>query len=179
MFILKEPIAKLGNLNVFRERKREVEIKEVLPVTDEEYRRTNEALSRLKNKPVVLSCVAEHAHHLESPTHNVVLPNSLTSLYNPLFEDKSTNEVNEECERLMSTLSISKEEQLAVNLVTRDQSLNEEWIEQRSGRLTGTKIARICKRDMSKTELSSGEIQFVLEICNPELVKFTGNKNTR
>ena len=44
MFILKEPIAKLGNLNVFRERKREVEIKEVLPVTDEEYRRTNEAL---------------------------------------------------------------------------------------------------------------------------------------
>lgn len=162
---------------MFTERK--VEIQEVKAVSPEEYHRNNEKLARLNDKSVALCCVSAYTKHFEYPTQNVVLPVPLTSLFNPLFEGKSMNEVNEECERLISTLSISKEEQHSVELVTRDQSVNEEWIEQRSGRPTGTKITRICKRDWSKMELTSGEIKFVMEICNPELVKFTGNKNTR
>ena len=158
---------------------RKVEIQEVKAVSPEEYHRTNKKLARLNGKSVALCCVAAYTQHFESPTQNVVVPIPLTSLFNPLFEGKSINEVNEEWERLISTLSISKEEQHSVDLVTHDQSVNEEWIEQRSGRPTGPKITRICKRDWSKMELTSGEIKFVMEICNPELVKFTGNKNTR
>ncbi|EFX74980.1 hypothetical protein DAPPUDRAFT_251216 [Daphnia pulex] len=84
------------------------------------------------------------------------------------FEGKPDVVVNDECERIFQTMSFSKEDQEAVEISTRDQSAVSEWKKQRAGRITGTKIKR----------LTPGDINFILEMCYPELNNFTGNKST-
>ncbi len=128
--------------------------------------------------PVVLSCVPEYAHSFQPPAETHILPKALSELYNPHFEGKNELEVNEECERIFSEIRISIEEQRSVEIVTKNQSECEEWEQQRSGRITGTKIHRILKRDPSK-EVSGGEIKFLLEMCYPEIITFKGNMYTR
>jgi hypothetical protein len=50
-----------------------------------------------------------------------------------------------ECEKLFTEIRLTTEEQRSVELATRNQSEFEEWEQQRSGRITGTKIRRILK----------------------------------
>lgn len=55
-------------------------------------------------------------------------------------------EVNEECERLVTEIRLTTEEQRSVELATKNQNQCDEWEQQRSGRITGIKIHRILKR---------------------------------
>ncbi len=95
----------------------------------------------------MLSCVTEYADSFQPPAENHILPKKLSEMYNPQLEDKTVMEVNEECERLFTEIRITTEEQRSVEIVTRNQSECEEWEQQRSGRITGTKMHRIIKRD--------------------------------
>jgi hypothetical protein len=74
-------------------------------------------------------------------------------LFNTNFEVRSNKDVNEEYERIFNGVTISKQEQISVELATREQSGCEEWEQQRSGRITGTKVHRIVKRDPGKETL--------------------------
>lgn len=85
--------------------------------------------------------------------------------------------VNEECERIFQTISFSKKDQEAIEIATRDQSGVSEWKKQRAGRITGTNIKHVCNFKF-KSQLTSGDINFILEMCYPELNNFTGNKAT-
>jgi hypothetical protein len=168
---LKVTIGKISDLNVHSHRKKEVLVSDIPEVTNEKLQRTNEALAKLKQLPVVLSCVPEYADSFQPPAETNILPKVLSEMYNPQLEDKNEMEVNEECERPVTEIKITTEEQRSVEIVTRNQSECEECEQQRSGRITGTKIHRIRKRDPSR-EVIGGELQFLLEMCYPELVTF-------
>lgn len=135
-------------------------------------------LASLPFLPVTLSTMERYASAFTpaTVTHNV--PKHLASLFNPDLEGVSVNLVDAECERVLSTITISKDERDAVEIITRNQSSCEEWDHQRSGRITGTKICRVTKLNLSD-KLTPGGVQFLLEMCYPEIAKFTGNKYTR
>lgn len=96
-------------------------------VTDEEYGLTNERLSNLPKLSTVLSCVTQYADKFLPPQEMYALPSPFSELYDPLFECKSVQDQNEECERLIPLIKISKEEQNNVDLANRGQSVVEEW----------------------------------------------------
>jgi hypothetical protein len=125
--------------------------------------------------PVTLSNMDRYASSFTPPTVTHKVPKHLTTVFDRNLEGKSASVVDEECERLFQLLSITKAEQDAVELVTRNQSTCEEWGNQRGGRITGTKICRVTKLDFSKN-LTPGSKQFIIELCYPEIAKFSGNK---
>jgi len=122
------PIGKVADLEVHSHRKKEVNLADISVVSDEEHKRTNELLARVKHQlPIVLSVVPQYAASFTTITENYTLPNLLTDLFNTNFEVRSNKEINEECERIFNGVTISKQEQISVELATREQSGCEEW----------------------------------------------------
>lgn len=122
-----------------------------------------------------------YAFSFTPPTVAKKVPKYLTTLFDCNLEGKPFmwfNVVEEECERVLQLITLTRDEKDAVEPVTRNQSSCQEWGNQRGGRITGTKIFRVTKFDLSK-QLTPGSTQFILEICYPEISKLNGNKYTR
>ena len=176
--LLQVSVGKVGDLSVIKKRKHVNVVLDIATVSEEEYKQFMTELAELPFLPVCLSNITEYSDRFKSlaETHNV--PNCLTELYNPEFEGKPDVVVNEECERIFETISFSKKDQEAIEIATRDQSVVSEWKKQRAGRITGTKIKRVFHFKFH-SQLTPGDIKFILEMCYPELNHFTGNKSTR
>ena len=176
--MLQVTVGKVGDLSVMKKRKHANVVNVIPPLTDGEYNQIIAELAELPFLPVCLSNITEYSGRFKSlaETHNV--PNHLTELFNPEFEGKPDVVVNEECERIFQTISFSKADQEAVEIATRDQSAVSEWKNQRAGRITGTKIKRVFNFKFP-SQPTRGDINFILEMCYPELNNFTGNKSTR
>lgn len=171
-------MGKVSDLDALNPRKQTYPVSSVPPVTDDEYNECNTDLRELSNLPVSLSNLTEHAEAFVPPTIAHKNPNYLTSLFNSELEGKDSETVDRECEQILQSLSFSKEDQRAVEITTKEQSSCKEWENQRAGRITGTRIKRVTISNLTK-KLTAGDIKFILEICYPELIKFSGNKYTR
>ena len=117
------------------------------------------------NKIAILSIVPgycnEHAPQLLTKSY----PKSLLHLYNSklacLNYEAPINYYQNE------SITVTAEQQSNVEVATRKQHLSKNWFHFRTGRITASKIYRVCH-----TTVTNPSISLIKEICYPESYKF-------
>ena len=115
----------------------------VPPPTSEQVNAFYERLNKCKNKPVLLRVLpgyCEQFSTLSGPT----LPSSLLDLYSDDNRSMNYADLLTKCEEIFSSLSLTEEEAIAVNMATVNQSKSESWFQFRSGRITASVVKEVC-----------------------------------
>ena len=123
-----------------------------------------EAISQSKQKPAILSVV--HPFNQSFKPKGSKLPPSLLSLYQEDNIGVNQDQLIENCQKI--TITISEEESEQIELATRKQASCKEWFEQRSGRITASKLRAACHTNLSKPSKS-----LIKGICYPEVHRFS------
>jgi hypothetical protein len=127
------------DLSVTNNRKSVIFGNEIPHVTDENRHQWNADFAKLINLPVSLSIFTAFSAAFKPVTVLNNVPNPRTQMLNGELEGKSTNVINQECEKILKTISFSKADQEAVEMATRDQSAGSEW---KSNELVGLQEQR-------------------------------------
>ena len=123
-----------------------------------------EAISQSKQMPVISSVV--HPFNQSFKLKGSKLPPSLLSLYQEDNIGVNQDQLIENCQKI--TITISEEESEQIELATRKQASCKEWFEQRSGRITASKLRAACHTSLSKPSKS-----LIKGICYPEVHRFS------
>ena len=78
--------------------------------------------------------------------------------------------VENKCDEVYNSISISEQQASRVEENTRQQSNSKVWFEQRSGRVTASKLHSILH-----TELSNPSVSLIKLICYPQNIKFSSD----
>ena len=168
------PIDKISDLKSLKQRKNAHLVQSVPQVTAIEAEQFYKKLSN-ENRCVILSLIPQFAKEYEPVESKYQLPKPLRGIFDPTFTTKTKKDIKAECERLFESLmGISYDDILAIEIVTRGQSSQFTWFEQRDGRITGSRVRKVIKTNLLKPSLSLFQ-----EICSSEMNSFFGNEHTR
>ena len=127
-----------------------------------------ETLSRSGIKPSILSIVPKYCEEYIPRIEQGVLPKPLTCLFNPdMLEVTELSGFSDECDKVFSSLEISKEQCEAVEEATRTQSQSKLWYMFRAGRITASKFRNSVLANLCKPPAS-----LIKQICYPESHRF-------
>lgn len=156
--------------------KRVASINKIPKVTDKEYADCNRRLfqTKLEEKSCILRIVPGYSHHFQPLELKHPCPPPLTELYNPKLEGATKEEIFMECENIFASLKITEDDSKNIEIVTRGQSTNESWYEQRAGVITGSHAKQVLR-----TNLAVPARSLLHSICYPQLTKFKSNEATR
>ena len=136
-----------------------------LPTSDE-IANSYQKLSSTGSKAAVLRVVPGHCKAFR-PT---VLANNFPPILTDLFEQSHSklpfNELLNKCDEV--ELSVTQEQSKCVEQATKTQSSNKLWFRFRSGRVTASKMKRICRSNPDQPSQS-----LVKAVCYPEAASFT------
>ena len=96
------------------------------------------------------------------------MPKPLTDLYNPNGMKLSYPELLQSCEQIYDSISFTFDQAVTVEKETRTQAKSRTWFEQRSGRITASKL-----REVLHTDPLQPSISLIKSICYPEMRLFT------
>ena len=123
-------------------------------------------LSSCKAKPAVLSLVPEHASRYVPSQLRSSFPKPLLELYQPKFLQYDYSQLLEEAQTI--SFVVTDDNISSVEQATKGQSTSKIWFKYRSGRITASKMKRVCR-----TNHCSPSHWLIKEICYPELFQFT------
>jgi len=141
-------------------KKHRVEIPES---TEEDIRNHYSRLSKVKGKPILLSFVSGLNDTFVPMYVSGVLPKPLTHLYDKAALSLSFPELLNKRDEAYNGISLTVQQASRVEEETRQQSKSKIWFEQRSGRVTASKLHSVLH-----TELSNPSISLIKSICYPQ-----------
>ena len=122
-------------------------------------------IAACSTKPVILSLVPNHNKSYVSEEVKS-LPEPLTSLFKEDFINLAFDELQLKCKAV--TLKTSEKDAINVEFQTRDQSTSSVWFEQRSGRITASRLHAVCHTSTEKPSKS-----LIKGVCYPGAYKFS------
>ncbi|XP_076308585.1 uncharacterized protein LOC143224004 [Tachypleus tridentatus] len=134
------------------------------PMTEEEVEACYLAIQNTGVKSGFLSLTKDYARHYVPAAVSVPLPQPLTLLrrHNPI----SVEELNQVCDDIFTSLTISVEEATALEKLTRQQWKSRLWYDHRAGRITPSKFKAACR-----TSVANPSKSLLKQICYPHATK--------
>ena len=124
-------------------------------------------LSSCGSKPGLLSIVPPYSkEYIPKLLQANDYPQVLTELYDPSVVTKCFTELLELCIKM--ELTISKDQQSAVEKATKMQANSKDWFLFRAGRITASKVYNVCHTDVALPSQS-----LIKSICYPESYRFS------
>ena len=112
--------------------------------TDDELQAFYKELSKGDGQPVLLSLIPGFN---EAYVPASGMPKPLTDLYNPDSMKLSYPELLQTCEQIYNSVSFTFDQAVTVEKETRIQAKSRTWFEQRSGRVTASKLREVLHTD--------------------------------
>ena len=139
---------------------------DVLPPRTDELESFFHNISRCKSSPGILSLVPEFQDRYIPKTSLPEFPTCLQDLFDPQLAKATYPSLASSCE----SVQIDMSEEMARNVeeATREQSRSKLWYKYRAGRVTASKMKRVCR-----TSLEKPSHRLIKEICYPEAFKFS------
>ena len=122
-------------------------------------------LSTCGTKPAILSIVPGYCNEYAPQLFTKSYPKSLSDLYDSKLACLNYKELVDYYQNV--NITMTAEQQSNVEVATRKQHLLENWFLFRTGRITASKIYRVCH-----TTVTNPSISLIKEICYPESHKF-------
>ena len=123
-------------------------------------------VSQCNSRPGILSLVPEFQGRYIPKSSLPSFPRSLQDLYNPALAKASYPDLLTSCGSVR--IELSEEMVHNVEEATRAQSDSRLWYRYRAGRVTASKMKRVCS-----TSLAMPSQRLIKEICYPEAFRFT------
>ena len=120
-------------------------------------------LSQCKGKPVILSLIPDYSEPYIPLCESGKLMKPLTELHSAAALKLSYPELLQKCEDIYETISFSFSQTQQVEEMSRSQADSRLWFQQRSGRITASKLRQVLHTDYSQPSLS-----LVSSICYPD-----------
>jgi hypothetical protein len=95
-------------------------------------------------------------------------PIILTDLEDQTCIDMRKEDLLKHCEKVALGISVSKEESVRVEMITKTQSSCKEWHRFRAGRITASRLKAVCS-----TSIAEPSHSLIKGICYPHVNKFT------
>ncbi|CAC5403234.1 unnamed protein product [Mytilus coruscus] len=131
------------------------------------------SLSRTGTRPVILSLVPQFAHMYRPKVLDRKYPTVLSELYTENCGSLQSNELLKQCEEVFHTIKVTEEEAKNCELATRDQAKAKQWFNFRIGRITASRVKRVCRTALDKPSKS-----LIKDICYPISKTFTSKATT-
>ena len=122
-------------------------------------------LSKCGTKPAILSVVPGYYNEYAPQLLTEPYPKSQLNLYDSKFAYLNYKELFDYCQNV--NITVTAEQQSNVEVATRKQHLSKNWFHFRTGRITASKIYRVCHAVVTNLPIS-----LIKEICYPESYKF-------
>ena len=116
-------------------------------------------LSKCGTKPAILSVVPGYYNEYAPQLLTEPYPKSQLNLYDSKFAYLNYKELFDYCQNVNITVT--------AEVTTRKQHLSKNWFHFRTGRITASKIYRVCHAAVTNLPIS-----LIKEICYPESYKF-------
>ena len=140
---------------------------DIPPPTEDELKEHYSRLTKTKGRPVLLSLVPGLNDSFIPKYVSGILPKPLTHLYDEDALSLPFPDLLKKCEQIYDEVSVSVEQAKMVEQETRKQSNSKIWYDQRSGRVTSSRLHGILHMRQSKSSVS-----LVKAICYPGAAKF-------
>ena len=128
-------------------------------------------LSLCKTEPAFLSLVPPHSAQYIPSQMLSTFPQPLSQLFQPKFQTFNNSQLSIEAESI--DLQITPQHVMKVEQATRGQSTSKMWYKYRSGRITASKMKRVCK-----TSTGSPSHQKIGRSFNKNLETVNNNSNS-
>ena len=102
-----------------------------------------------------------------------ILPRPLTSLFDPNALTMSEEDLRTKCVDIADTITVTAEQASCLEERTRRQASSKLWFQQRTGRVTASRLKQVVRTSLLKLSTS-----LIKAICYPESHIFRGNKAT-
>ena len=126
------------------------------------YKKLSEA-----GKPALLSLVPGYCEAYTSLYDQGILPKPLTDLHQEEYLDLTYPNLLIQCEECYKKITITPEEAKSIEEKTRDQASSKIWFQQRSGRITASKLKAAAHTDLAQPSQS-----LIMSICYPHNHQF-------
>ena len=123
-------------------------------------------LSRTGTKPAILSLVPKFAKSYRPKVLDSKYPTVLSELYNEESGSLLRGEL-QKCEDVFQNVTVTAEEALNCEKVTRQQANSKQWFNFRVGRVTASRAKRVCRSSLENPSKS-----LIKEICYPNSKTF-------
>ena len=124
-------------------------------------------LSKTEGKPVLLSTIPDFSDSYIPVSHLPNFPKPLTELFDPTVMTLSYPELPQQCEELYNNYVITADQAEVVEENTRQQAKSKMWFQQKSGRVTASRLKSVITTDASQPSVS-----LIKSICYPDAHKF-------
>ncbi|XP_021374354.1 uncharacterized protein LOC110463803 [Mizuhopecten yessoensis] len=146
------------------------QIRQVEAPSQERVNSLFEALKIRGSKAAVLRVVPGYSEDFVPDAANPNFPSVLTDLYSGNFTSLSLDELINKSEEVTESINVTKEEARSVEEATRPQSKTKLWNKFRSGRLTASKIKKVCR-----TSIQHPSRSLIQSVCYPGNNSFANN----
>ena len=124
-------------------------------------------MSHTGTKPTILSLVPQFENSHRPKVLDSEYPTVLSELYNEESDSLLRGELLQKCEDFFENVTVTTEEALNCEKVTRQQANSKQWFNFRVGRATASRAKRVCR---SSPENPSKRL--IKEICYPNSETF-------
>ena len=124
-------------------------------------------LSRTEGKPVILSHTPGFSDPYVPISHLPNFPKPLTELFDPNAMSLSYPDLLQQCEELYNNHVLTADQAELVENNTRQQAKSKVWFQQKSGRVTASRLKSVISTDVSQPSVS-----LIKSICYPDGHKF-------
>lgn len=121
-----------------------------------------EQLSVSGSRPAILALVPGYADAFIPKSLSEEYPIILTDLADEACFNMAHEELLQHCHYVADSIAVSPQQAEIVELATRKQSADKQWFSFRSGRVTASRLKRVCR-----TQLSKPSVSLVKDICYP------------
>ena len=149
-----------------RSKKKKLDI-DIQPPTEEQLKNHYSSIIKTRGKPSLLSLVPGMNLSFVPKYISGELPKPLTHLYDENALSLQFPELLQKCEEIYDGISVSVAQAKLVEEETRKQSNSKIWFDQRSGRVTASRLYSILHTNQSKPSVS-----LLKSICYPGSTKF-------
>lgn len=142
--------------------------KSALEPTADEMRGLFDKLAAAGSKAVILSVVPGHSSKFQPLTLQAKYPETLTELYDPANTELGYSDLLEKCQDVK--IDVTSDQSKCLEEATRTQSESKLWYRHRAGRVTASKMKRVCRSNPDQPSQS-----LIKSVCYPQNYSFTTN----
>ena len=102
-------------------------------------------MSHTGTKPAILLLVPQFANSYRPKVLDSKYPTVLSELYNEESDSVLRGELLQKCEDVFENVTVTTEEALNCEKITRQQANSKQWFNFRVGRATASRAKRVCK----------------------------------
>jgi len=139
----------------------------ILPPTEEHLKNHYLSIAKTSGKPSLLSLVPGMNQSFVPKYVSGELPKPLTHLYDENALSLQFSDLLQKCEEIYDGITVTVAQAKLVEEETRKQSSSKIWFDQRSGRVTASKLYSVLHTNQSKPSVS-----LIKSICYPGATKF-------